>query len=86
MLDNRAIPDYVNIAECMNFPKIKAKGEVEDEGALFPYFLEVQISQCIAKWCLWHDAILARKEHYDVNAVYFSICTKSKSFEQWKII
>ena len=34
---------------------------------------------------LWHDAILVRKEHYDVIAVYFSICTKSKSFEQWKI-
>ena len=33
MLDNRAIPDHVNIAECMNFPKIKAKGD----------FLEVQM-------------------------------------------
>ena len=29
----------------MNFPKIKAnlKGEVEDEVALFPYFLEVKM-------------------------------------------
>ena len=26
-----------------------------------------------------------RKEHYDVIAVYFSIYTKAKSFEQWKI-
>ena len=26
-----------------------------------------------------------RKEHYDVIAVYFSICTKSMSFEQSKI-
>ena len=45
MLDNRAIPDHINIAECMNFPKIKAnlKGEVEDEVALFPYFLEVKM-------------------------------------------
>ena len=34
---------------------------------------------------LWHDAILMWKEHYDVIAVYFCICTKSKSFEQWKI-
>ena len=43
MLDNRAIQYHVNIAECMNFPKIKAKGEVEGEGALFPYFLEVKM-------------------------------------------
>ena len=34
---------------------------------------------------LRHDVILMRKEHYDVIAVYFSICTKYKSFEQWKI-
>ena len=26
------------------------------------------------------------KEHYDVTTVYLSICTKSKSFEQWKIL
>ena len=26
-----------------------------------------------------------RKEHYDVIDVYFSICTKFKSFEQWKL-
>ena len=38
----------------------------------------------MTKGILWHDVILARKEHYDVTAVYFSICTKSKSFEQWK--
>ena len=43
------------------------------------------MSQCMAKGGLWHDVILARKEHYDVTAVYFSICTKSKSFEHWKI-
>ena len=43
MLDNRAILDHVNIAECMNFPKIKVKGEVEGEGALFPYFLEIKM-------------------------------------------
>ena len=43
MLDNRAVPDHVNIAECMTFPKIKAKGEVEGDGALFPYFLEVKM-------------------------------------------
>ena len=43
MLDNRAIPDHINIAECMIFPKIKAQGEVEDRDALFPYFLEVKM-------------------------------------------
>ena len=37
----------------------------------------------MAKGGLWHD--VARMEHYDVITVYFSICTKSKSFEQWKI-
>ena len=31
------------------------------------------------------NVILVRKEHYDVTAVYFCICTKSQSFEQWKI-
>ena len=39
----------------------------------------------MAKGGLWHDVILERKEHYKVTAAYFSICTKSKSFEQWKI-
>ena len=39
----------------------------------------------MAKGGLWHDVILVRKEHYDVTAAYFSICTKSKSFEQWII-
>ena len=34
---------------------------------------------------LWHDIILIRKGHYDVTAIYFSIYTKSKSLEQWKI-
>ena len=43
MLDNRAIPDHVNISECMNVPNIKAKGEVEGEGTLFPFFLEVKM-------------------------------------------
>ena len=43
ILDNRAIPDYINIAECMIFPKIKAKDEVEGGDALFPYFLEVKM-------------------------------------------
>ena len=43
MLDNHAIPDHVSMAECMNFPKIKAKGEVQGEDALFPYFLEVKM-------------------------------------------
>ena len=45
----------------------------------------VYLSQCMTKGGLWHDVILMRKEHYDVIVVYFSICTKSKSFEQWKI-
>ena len=40
-LDIRAIPDHIYIAECMIFPKIKAKGEVEGWDTLFPYFLEV---------------------------------------------
>ena len=43
MLDNRAVPDHVNIVECMTFPKLKAKGEVEGDGTLFPYFLEVKM-------------------------------------------
>ena len=43
MLDNRAILDHINIAECMIFPKIKAKGEVEGGDALFPCFLEVKM-------------------------------------------
>ena len=43
MLDNRAVPDQVNIAEYMIFPKIKATGEVEGDGAIFPYFLEVKM-------------------------------------------
>ena len=47
--------------------------------------LNVHMSQCMTKGGLWHDVILMRKEHYDVIAVYFSICTKSKSFEQRKI-
>ena len=47
--------------------------------------LQKKMSQCMTKGGLWHDTILARKDHYDVTAVYFSICTKSKSFEQWKI-
>ena len=34
---------------------------------------------------LWNDVIFVKKEQYDVTAVYFSICTKSKSLEQWKI-
>ena len=46
---------------------------------------ELYMSQCMTKGGLWHDIILMRKEHYDVIAVYFSICTKSKSFEKWKI-
>ena len=44
-----------------------------------------KLSQCMTKGGLWHDVILMRKEHCDVIAVYFSICIKSKSFEQWKI-
>ena len=41
MLDNRAVPDHVNIAmiaECMTIPKIKANGEVEGDGALISLF------------------------------------------------
>ena len=38
----------------------------------------------MAKGGLWHDVIV-RKEHDDVTAVYFSIYSKSKAFEQWKI-
>ena len=49
------------------------------------YGIKNNMSQCMAKGGLWHDAILARKEHYDVTAIYFSIFTKSKWFEQWKI-
>ena len=39
----------------------------------------------MTKGGLWHDVTLVRKEHYDVTDVYFSICTKVESFEQWKI-
>ena len=39
----------------------------------------------MTKGGLWHDVILMRKEHNDVIADDFSIRTKSKSFEQWKI-
>ena len=39
----------------------------------------------MTKGGLGHDVILVTTEHYDVTAVYFSICTKSKSFEQLKI-
>ena len=39
----------------------------------------------MTKGGFWQDVILMRKEHYDVIDVYFSICTKSKLFEQWKI-
>ena len=43
------------------------------------------MSQCMTKGDLWHGIILMRKEHYDIIAVYFSICTKQKSFEQLKM-
>ena len=36
----------------------------------------------MTKGGLWHKVILVREEHYDVTAAYFSIGTKSKSFEQ----
>ena len=39
----------------------------------------------MTKGGFWHDVILVRKEHNDVTAIYFFICTKSKSFEQWKL-
>ena len=38
-------------------------------------FLGMHMSQCITKEGLYYDVILTRKEHYDVIAVYFSICT-----------
>ena len=40
------------------------------------------MSKCMTKGGLRDDVILMRKEHDDVIAVYFSFCTKSKSFEQ----
>ena len=60
------------------------------KGAIFVGLLNkllciFKMSQCMTKGGLWHDVISVRKEHYDVTAVYLSICTKSKSFEQWKI-
>ena len=39
----------------------------------------------MTKGGLWDDVILMRREHYDGIAVDFSICTKFKPFEQWKI-
>ena len=44
-----------------------------------------RMSQCMTKGGLWHDIFLIWKVNYDIIAVYFSICIKSKSFEQWKI-
>ena len=42
------------------------------------------LSQCMTKGELWHDVILVRKEHYEIIAVYFSICMKPDSYEQQK--
>ena len=39
-MDNSEIQDHVNIAECMNCTKIKAKGEVEVRVSYSPISLE----------------------------------------------
>ena len=67
----------------INFPKHHKENMVPEKSEIASH--DTHLSQCMAKGGLWHDVILVRKEHYGVTAVYFSICTKSKSFEKWKI-